>query len=240
MVRYARLRPLVLLGLLPLLLVASEPKPAPVAAGASVPDGERFHCTFGRALIPVTHSYPNYTFEPPTEATGAAVAEAVRRSTATTKAVCLIPLPTIHTPYRISDERFGGFAVALVNNTAAPITVTTTDNYLPLDIEAKNANGQWVPIAIRPFSGCGLSYSDLTLAPGEHRFAVAPFFKGNVVTQIRFRLYAADGTVVVSPAYTEYIDPIQLTLISPMAAPVWSPWRIIKNAFRDALAGGMV
>lgn len=81
-----------------------------------------------------------------------------------------------------------GHQLRISNTTADTVLFDAQDSHLYLNVQARNARGQWQDIEYVPSSWCGNSYHTLFLAPGQYWQLTVPAYAGAFKTQLRVKL----------------------------------------------------
>jgi hypothetical protein len=80
------------------------------------------------------------------------------------------------------------FTVWIVNNSKDTIKIPAQDGSIMAIKEAKDKKGKWRPIEYWAYSGCGVSYQDVLIAPGKSVQFPANSSKGDFTTKVRFKI----------------------------------------------------
>jgi hypothetical protein len=93
-----------------------------------------------------------------------------------------------------------GMTVYLANNTKDTVWFNAQDSRLYMNMQAKDADGNWRDIEYLPSSWCGNSYHSLSLAPSAYWTLLAPRYDGSMPTKLRIQVR------IVAPADVTAID----------------------------------
>ncbi|RTQ48167.1 WG repeat-containing protein [Hymenobacter gummosus] len=85
-------------------------------------------------------------------------------------------------------ESWAGHQLRIANTTADTVLFDAQDSHLYLNVQARDARGQWQDIEYVPSSWCGNSYHTLFLAPGQYWQLTVPAFSGSFKTRLRVKL----------------------------------------------------
>ncbi len=88
------------------------------------------------------------------------------------------------------------FVAGISNYTQDTIWLPVQDNSAIAILEAKNEQGEWKPIQFWPISGCGNSYRDQSIAPGQTLLLNAKRDLGAIPTAMRLRLHGINRIFV--------------------------------------------
>ncbi len=108
-------------------------------------------------------------------------------------------------------EAVQGMEVHLQNGTRKTLSFSASDSRINIVQEARNENGDWMPIEYLPSSWCGNSYHNVFLAQREYWVFVAPRYTGVIETKLRFTLTMDSGEKIHSNEFHGSVNLGQFT-----------------------------
>jgi len=91
----------------------------------------------------------------------------------------------VNIEFDTSNKVANFFPLMITNPNKDTITIGY-DRHIPLKIEAIDSNGKWKPIQQIHKNMCGVGVNSIILPPNECLITLAPTFKGNYKTKMRF------------------------------------------------------
>lgn len=85
-------------------------------------------------------------------------------------------------------RKYKGFTVYVANNLVDTVKFNAQDSRLYMNVQAKDARGNWRDIEHLPGSWCGNSYHTLKLEPNHYWEFVTPVYDGAFKTKLRIKL----------------------------------------------------
>ena len=113
------------------------------------------------------------------------------------------------TDLTVFEDKYFAYKLYLINAGKYTTKIPAQDRSIKIIQQAKNKKGEWQDIENFINSFCGNSYHTLQLSPNEFQIFAVPIFKGEIKTQLRFKL-ELDGKVIYSNHYIGQINYGQL------------------------------
>jgi hypothetical protein len=87
------------------------------------------------------------------------------------------------------------YPVFIINETNSKQLLELEDGQVMMIQEAKNENGDWLPIEAWMYSDCGNSYYSLVLEPRQYGFTRIKQYYGDFVTELRVKMQNGDSFI---------------------------------------------